>query len=669
MQLIGIYLKNGKPNVCKCLTPGWYPFGTFSNCHEQLIQKNFFQIKKEIDENKKFCNQLYGFVLENEKNIPITVNCIVGKNGTGKSTLINILYRLINNFSVKFHDSFKEFNNSFEPVWSSGFEAELYYECNGKIGCIISEQKINKEIPVRVFFDDQYVLFENQMPNREIIEFIYKSFFYTIATDYSLYASSELEENWKPNLYHKNDGYHTPIVLLPFRDSNNIDINKEKELAKERIEILSLLLELSHKELIKGYQPDSIQYRLKNSRNYKNNLQREIEKFYKPYSFKVTQKELQAKCDFFLKTLSEIWYKKIGIIKKNQTVIDVALLYLSYKTIKTCINYDIYSKLNIFKHLEKIYDISNLHILKTASDEKELNKEKENINNIINIFLNSQDHTTKKIRHTYYFLNNDIYMGASQIDGIIIAKEFLKYHKQKRNTYFEISEDLLPPIYDTVFFFKKTESKTKIKLDSLSSGELQFINSLSYIIYHLVNLQSIQRVSNEGKRIKYTNINLIFDEAEIYYHPEYQRKFVFELINLLNNCGFFELFHFSITIVTHSPFMVSDIPESNIACIKTNNNMKSTYIKTDGNTFSANYYDLIENQFFVEAPTGGIPEKIFKKIINDYESFKTNDKPVDLKKYTRNKDFYNQLIKYTGDTYFKKTISFMISNMQNVSKE
>jgi hypothetical protein len=116
--------------------------------------------------------------------------------------------------------------------------------------------------------------------------------------------------------------------------------------------------------------------------------------------------------------------------------------------------------------------------------------------------------------------------------------------------------------------------------------------------------------------------------------------------------------------------MLSDIPSSNVSCIaKDTKNKKSLFKKTEGNTFSANFYDLIENQFFVEAPVGGIAENIFKNVIEDFETFKEKKGSVDFAKYIKNKEFYDKLIQSIGDSYFRKTISFMISKMQQTNKE
>lgn len=95
---------------------------------------------------------------------------------------------------------------------------------------------------------------------------MYKNFYYTYVSNFSSYAyntndfanegnSDRYEElirkskkkrytteqkNWLNGIFHKNDGYQTPIVLAPFRNEGNIDINTENLLARERL--LSLII-------------------------------------------------------------------------------------------------------------------------------------------------------------------------------------------------------------------------------------------------------------------------------------------------------------------------------------------------------------------------------------------------------------------------------------------
>ena len=45
--------------------------------------------------------------------------------------------------------------------------------------------------------------------------------------------------SWLSGVFHKNDGFQTPIVISPKRDYGMIDINNENDLSEERL--LSLL--------------------------------------------------------------------------------------------------------------------------------------------------------------------------------------------------------------------------------------------------------------------------------------------------------------------------------------------------------------------------------------------------------------------------------------------
>lgn len=79
-------------------------------------------------------------------------------------------------------------------------------------------------------------------------------FFYTLVNNYSIYAynsfdykeentsfeyeakirkkkyATDDERSWLNGIFHKNDGYQVPLVLSPYRDKGNININLENEL-------------------------------------------------------------------------------------------------------------------------------------------------------------------------------------------------------------------------------------------------------------------------------------------------------------------------------------------------------------------------------------------------------------------------------------------------------
>ena len=84
------------------------------------------------------------------------------------------------------------------------------------------------------------------------------NFFYTMVSNFSHYAyniydfckewvpangrySSDNERCWLYYIFHKNDGYRSPLVLNPYRDKGNIDVNNEAYLSSQRL--ISLFLD------------------------------------------------------------------------------------------------------------------------------------------------------------------------------------------------------------------------------------------------------------------------------------------------------------------------------------------------------------------------------------------------------------------------------------------
>ena len=123
-----------------------------------------------------------------------------------------------------------------------------------------------------------------------------------------------------------------------------------------------------------------------------------------------------------------------------------------------------------------------------------------------------------------------------------------------------------------------------------SSGEKQFLQVVGAVLYHLHNIDSI--ASNE---MRYRNINLIFEEIELYFHPEWQRKWVYWLIAMLRSITYKYIRNINVVLVTHSPFVLSDIPKTNVLFLKggrPNYDMQM-------NTFGANIHHLLKNGFFL----------------------------------------------------------------------
>lgn len=98
-----------------------------------------------------------------------------------------------------------------------------------------------------------------------------KNLFYNIIVNYSLYGLNTNEiGDWLETIFHKNDGYQTPIVLNPMRTEGNFDINIETFLSKSRL-FTNLMLNNSLTQISQNNIIEKIKFSIeKKSNPYKN---------------------------------------------------------------------------------------------------------------------------------------------------------------------------------------------------------------------------------------------------------------------------------------------------------------------------------------------------------------------------------------------------------------
>lgn len=85
-------------------------------------------------------------------------------------------------------------------------------------------------------------------------------------------------------------------------------------------------------------------------------------------------------------------------------------------------------------------------------------------------------------------------------------------------------------------------------------------------------------------------MNVVFDEIELYFHPDLQRRFLFLIISALRNIHIEHIEGINLLMVTHSPFVLSDIPRSNVLIL-------SKQKEIAGETFCANIHDMLGQSF------------------------------------------------------------------------
>ncbi|WP_408038644.1 AAA family ATPase [Tenacibaculum amylolyticum] len=531
--------------------------------------------------------------LYSSKDLTINVCAIAGKNGTGKSTIMELLYMIINNLSK----TEKKFSEDLESI--KGLNATLFFKTDQfyKVEIKGSDVNIYK-------YKEDLTLYSKPLSN-----FDFNNFFYSVAINYSQYSLNATQMgNWLNGLFHKNDGYQIPIVLNPMRTRGNFDINVENSLVQARL-FTNLVRESNNKNIDFNHLTDSltathVDLKFQN-KNKENKVLYRLE-------IKPERKEDKNKLDLEKSKFEEVRLKdlnvsKIELLKILNECFDFRLNeYIPDNFTTEITNSDLDSF--VFHSLNYLYyKIINIAIIYPEyqyyfnREKKDFypNKLKEYIKKII---LEDTSHIVFKIKQTLNFLKYqhlEFRFGLFSLEDIS-GKISLVINDPSNNLTEENRIELLPPpIFKANILLQsqKRSLEDAINFNTLSSGQMQMINSVSSILYHLINLDSVV----DGYR--YKRINILLDEIELYFHPELQRKYIASILNSVKALEFSNIKEINFCFITHSPFILSDIPNDNIMFLeqqsKEDGKLFSEQIESVDKTFCANIHDLLSKNFFM----------------------------------------------------------------------
>ncbi len=585
------------------------------------------ETKIELNHNR---NEIDSFFEDKGR---INIQAIIGKNGSGKSSIMDLMYMAINNFAFLFINGFDTNDNSEHLFYIPGVYVSLYYSENEDIYIIkCSGNVIEFSFNNSIIYKFELGKFNNSLDLER--QNIAEKLFYSIVSNYSLQSFipdnyngivtqkkdgklEDTEESWINQVFNKNDQYVRPLVLNPYRGDGILNLSREMNLSKDRL-ISSLIYSKEQKksEIIPfEYELDHIDYRFNSSflltkinhyfrEDYINNeylLTKDDKEKFIYNEMKDNDELFHSIVDFFginrsiTKSVNQFFQLELQTTEKLSEVQKNAIVYLLYKMFWISRKYNAYKKYyNAFS-----FKSGKLFML----DEKLFQEF------ALKIQIRDGSHVVKKAHRIYSFLK----ISDQVNDTFEYLNDYLWRIKRQTSIVspFAIDWTLPPSIFSYELFLKKKDDSL-VNYRNLSSGQIQLLQTISVHLYHIGNVISNLRNTINTRSIKYNKINLVFDEVEICFHPEFQRIFIKYLISMIENLNVLNDCAINIFILSHSPFILSDIPKGRVLYLEDG---KMDVAKAQKSTFAGNIGQMVYDSFYMESSIGAFAEDKLRKLI------------------------------------------------------
>lgn len=584
---------------------------TFDNNYEIKYnrEEDTLSINKKCESENQNIKNFYS--IDKTKGNVDSVNLLIGKNGSGKTSVLEVL-NMLNLGSSNDNDEIQEINMII--LYKSNFNNEDFilekYPLSMSIEIKESQKKIKvKEVLFKVELEDEKNYKEDYLKNLGIIKISFKEGNLSGSQRELLSEFGKERTVFKLNIGLENESKkYIYDYLIKIRQEKNNDNFENAYLTLSIPDLYAILINL-YKDIIL------------------NNLHSEIDdKLFRLYD--INSDNLNLK-DIILNNCFNYIY-----------------LYMILATLDSN-DKKIISKENLRKRKDKFLELLNNKsanekfeillkefeiLLKTLGESIEFNIENyktvEDIVDIINDIKEDDETCIKSKKFIVNFKNNE------KIKKLL--EEYDNFYIPQEGT-------------DVDLLFKNMKY-IQIKEEGLSDGErikLQYFSTLHGFL------------NGELKDKKY--VTFLFDEVETYLHPEWSRRFLYELIEELEK---YEDKKFKLIFATHSPFLIADVLAKD--CIYLSKNKKGKIkaeIKEDVKTFGANIVDLFKDTMFLESTFGKFATEKIKWAVDEISDSKKNYSQI------KNNPEIDFIINEIGEKLISNKLKSMVESKFKGTKE
>ena len=565
MTLFYMYLEQDYKNI----SMGGYSF------------ENRFSKNVEVKEKSKVLNLVENNEFLNIFNDDINaLSCIVGKNGAGKTTFLELL--ITNLLWGLEPNKLSEANLTLFFYTKEKNKYDFYLQSDRDYGeqwqIVLQDKKTNEKNSQTINREASYSkdISSNKWKSITKTPIEFNMIFHNLSPFDNIYTllKKKLSESESQRKYYLNRFRYIGV--------NNIEKNRPKYEYFSTVNLITLFFDERFKRVL-----SELKYSF-------TSIEIEINKeLFHNYSSETIDDETKT----FLTFINRYIEKKLS-----------ELFFISEFYINNDFDIDMFKKLFFLSSLDSNKNINNfitVFFTKVGMDENSFESLKKiDINDEL-FNLESNYYMENKINFLTFIKNITIedLIGISNLG----KKDFLEKNHENKDEIVKILKNIKRFTNYNYFSFElnilKPQNVKPVNYFQLSSGEKSYLTLFSNVVSMINELLAIQSTLEEYNNKKRTFL-IIFDEVELHLHPEWQRKFIYFINDFFKTKLNFVKFQF--LIATHSPFIVSDLDNSQIIYLGNEENKLKT--------FGGNIFDIFKRDFYVENSIGAFSENIIREL-------------------------------------------------------